>query len=159
MAVCDERREIAACVDGVPQLDVGVCTDVLDGLRKSLAIPMMVRACRPDIIAVDELGGEEDALAVLDAVYCGVSVIATAHAGSIREAYMRKCTALLLKQNVFQYCAVLGDRPGQIKSLRACANERYQYAQGGFADPDIALLHGGGQGNVQYAPAQKRNAQ
>ena len=155
VSIADERREIAACLDGVPQLDVGPNTDVMDGLDKALAIPMLVRACAPDIIAVDELGGPDDAKAVLDAIRCGVSVIATAHASSIDEALRRPCTGMLLRENVFQYAALLGDRPGQIKSLRRCANERFKYAEGYFADTDLAGLHGGGQIDVEYAQAQE----
>lgn len=36
MKVClaDERRELAGCDDGVPTLDVGPCTDVLEGCKK-----------------------------------------------------------------------------------------------------------------------------
>ena len=154
VALADERREIAACMDGIPQLDVGSCTDVMDGLPKAQAIPMLVRACAPEFIAVDELGSLADARAVLDAVRCGVSVIATAHASCQEEALLRPGTGLLLKENAFQYCAVLGGRAGQIKSLRRCANERMNHAEGCIASFDSAVVHGGGKIDVKYAQAQ-----
>ena len=53
IAVADERREIAACMQGVPQLDVGKCTDVIDGCPKEYAIALLLRSCAPDMIAAD----------------------------------------------------------------------------------------------------------
>lgn len=46
---------------------------------------MLLRAMSPQVIAVDELGGKEDFLAVEQALYSGSRVIGTIHAGSIRE--------------------------------------------------------------------------
>ena len=73
MKVCvvDERSEIAACHIGVPQNALGVRTDVLCGCAKPAGIQMLLRAMSPQVIAVDELGGEEDFLAVERAVYSG----------------------------------------------------------------------------------------
>lgn len=154
VAVVDERREIAACVQARPQLDVGACTDVMDGLKKHLAIPMLVRACAPDIIAVDELGGMQDAEAVLDAVHCGVQIIATAHAAGVQEAMQRPCIAALMQGKAFHYYAVLGDRPGRIKTLRSCADEGLNDAEDGAAGVDTACLHGRGKVTVQCVQAQ-----
>ena len=60
-ALIDERGELAACVDGVPQLDVGASTDVLDGLPKTESVPWLIRSMAPNVIAMDELSGAEDA--------------------------------------------------------------------------------------------------
>ena len=76
-ALIDERGELAACVDGVPQLDVGASTDVLDGLPKAEAVPWLIRSMAPSVIAMDELSGAEDAACVMDAWACGASVLAT----------------------------------------------------------------------------------
>lgn len=46
---------------------------------------MLLRSMSPQVLAVDELGGEEDFAAVEQAVYSGSRVLGTIHAGNIRE--------------------------------------------------------------------------
>lgn len=121
VAVADERREIAACVEGVPQLDVGSRTDVMDGCPKAMSIPMLVRACAPDLLVADEIGGPGDAEAIRDAARCGVAVVATAHADGLAGAMRRSQIAPLIEEGVFRWCAVLGPRPGQIREIYNCA--------------------------------------
>lgn len=47
VGVVDERGELAGMYRGVPQLDVGCHTDVLDGCPKALGIPMLLRSAIP----------------------------------------------------------------------------------------------------------------
>jgi stage III sporulation protein AA len=118
VAIVDERSEIAACVAGVPQLDVGDCTDVLDGLPKADAIPWLVRSLAPQVIMTDELGGDADAAAVLEACHCGVAVCASAHGTSLQDAASRPALASLMSRRVFDLYAVLSpEGSGQIISL------------------------------------------
>ncbi len=63
VGLADERSEVAGCYRGVPQNDVGLRTDVLDGCPKAEGMVMLLRAMSPQVIAVDELGGERDARA------------------------------------------------------------------------------------------------
>jgi len=85
IGLVDERSEIAACYHGIPQNDVGPRTDVLDGCNKPEGIQMLLRTMSPEVIAVDELGTEEDFKVVEQAAYSGCKVIGTVHAGSIKE--------------------------------------------------------------------------
>jgi len=85
IGLVDERSEIAASYHGIPQNDVGPRTDVLDGCNKPEGIRMLLRTMSPQVIAVDELGTEEDFIAVEQAAYSGCKVIGTIHAGNIRE--------------------------------------------------------------------------
>ena len=85
VGLVDERSEIAASYHGIPQNDVGPRTDVLDGCNKPEGIRMLLRTMSPQVIAVDELGTEEDFIAVEQAAYSGCKVIGTIHAGNIRE--------------------------------------------------------------------------
>ncbi len=85
IALVDERSEIAASYQGIPQNDVGPRTDVLDGCNKPEGIFMLLRSMAPEIIAVDELGTEEDFKAVELAAYSGCRLLGTVHAGNIKE--------------------------------------------------------------------------
>lgn len=117
-AVVDERSEIAACVNGVPQLDVGDAADVLDGLCKREAIPWLIRSMSPQVIVTDELGGEADASAVLDAANCGVSVCASVHGTSLQEAASRPALARLMARRVFDlYVQLASGGGGQIAAM------------------------------------------
>ena len=109
VAMADERHELAACVDGVPTLDVGPRTDVMDGAPRHIAVPALIRSMAPDCVAVDEIGDPRDAAILADAARCGISVIATAHAGSLREAMDRSCLRELLTGGIFEYAAVLAE--------------------------------------------------
>ena len=85
IGLVDERSEIAASYHGIPQNDIGPRTDVLDGCNKPEGIQMLLRTMSPEIIAVDELGTDDDFKAVEQAAYSGCKVIGTVHAGSIKE--------------------------------------------------------------------------
>lgn len=94
LSVCivDERREIAGCVDGVPSFQVGLRTDVLDGCDKAVGMMMAVRTMAPDVLIVDEIGGQEDMEAIAHSLNCGVSVLATAHGDSLEHVFSRGIT-------------------------------------------------------------------
>ena len=79
VCIIDERSEIAACHLGIPQNDVGRRTDVLDGCPKQAGMRMALRSMSPEIIAVDELGGRQDAEAVKEMILCGCKVLGTMH--------------------------------------------------------------------------------
>ena len=101
VALADERGELAAVSDGVPGFDVGPCTDVLTGAPRAEAAMLLLRGMGPEIVAMDELGGEADAAAVLALLGCGVRVFATAHAGSRAELCSRPALRPLLERGAF----------------------------------------------------------
>lgn len=85
ISVIDERSEIAACVDGKAQNDLGKRTDVLDSCPKEIGMKMVLRTMSPDIIAVDEIGKEEE-FVLLEQMRCsGVKILGTMHAGDMEE--------------------------------------------------------------------------
>lgn len=112
VAVVDERSELCACVNGVPQLSIGDAADVLDGLPKAAAIPWLVRSMSPQVIITDELGSAEDAAAIMDAANSGVSVCASVHGTSLQDAARRPAVAALMSQRVFGLYAVLSAEGG-----------------------------------------------
>ena len=83
-------------------MDVGPCTDVLDGCPKALGIPMVLRAMNPQIIAVDEITQPEDLRAMALACGCGVGLLATIHAGDVSELEEKPLYRQLLSDRVFR---------------------------------------------------------
>lgn len=63
-AVVDERGEIAAMYKGMPQNDIGIRTDVVENISKSKGMKMLIRSMAPEIIACDEIGTDEDVIAI-----------------------------------------------------------------------------------------------
>ena len=119
MALADERGELAACRAGVPTLDVGERTDVMDMCPKRLAIAHMVRALKPDVVVTDEVGDREDAAAVLDARRCGTAVLASAHAASVEDAARRPALREMLSMGAFDLVARIDGGLGRIAALEA----------------------------------------
>ena len=107
VGIADERGEIAGCRDGIPQLDVGPNTDVITGMDKAKALLLLIRAMAPQVVATDEIGGPEDAAAIMEAAQCGVRVIATAHGKSVQEVRRRQGMEALFQQGAFQKTVVL----------------------------------------------------
>lgn len=142
VAIADERREIAACISGVPMMDVGIRSDIMDGCPKAISIPILIRACAPDVLIADEIGTSEDSAALLDASRCGVKVIASAHGLNFTQVSARRSIAPALQEGAFDYWALLGPTPGKIKYLRKCADGVLNHAERDFADDRDALLCG-----------------
>ena len=82
VCLADERGEIAGIYGGTAQFDIGRCTDVLTGVPKAQAATMLLRAMGPEVVAMDEIGTDEDADAVESLLGCGVRIFATAHASA-----------------------------------------------------------------------------
>lgn len=89
VGVVDERSELAAGYQGIPQNRLGRRTDVLDGCPKARGMLMLVRTMSPQVIAVDEIGGQEDCQAMEYVMNCGCRLLATAHGAGLEELRCR----------------------------------------------------------------------
>lgn len=121
VCILDERGEIAGCRDGVPSLEVGMRTDVMDACPKAAGISMLVRSMSPDVIITDEIGGQGDAVALMDAARCGVSVIASAHADGINDALSRPIIAELMKNGGFKRLIAMERDGARLGFTQLCA--------------------------------------
>lgn len=68
VGLVDERDEIAAMYKGVPQNNVGLRTDILSNIPKSIGMKMLIRSMNPKVIVADEIGTKEDVEAINYAV-------------------------------------------------------------------------------------------
>ncbi|NLL19738.1 MAG: stage III sporulation protein AA [Clostridia bacterium] len=119
IGLVDERSEIAGCFQGIPQNDVGLQTDVLDGCPKAEGMMLLLRSMSPRIIAVDELGRKEDVASLWEMLNAGVTVLATIHGHEIEELEQRPVMGELMKSRVFERIVLLSRRlgPGTIEKV------------------------------------------
>lgn len=114
IGLVDERSEIAGCLHGIPQNDLGIRTDVLDGCPKVEGMMLLIRSMAPEILAVDEIGGREDFAAMEYAMRCGCHLLATVHAGSLEELFQKpgwdKCGQVKLFRNYVVISKENGER-------------------------------------------------
>ncbi|MBR2786742.1 MAG: stage III sporulation protein AA [Clostridia bacterium] len=102
VSVIDERGEIAAMHRGIPQNDVGIRTDVLDNIPKTLGIRMAVRSLAPQVIVADEIGNKDDSDVINYAICSGVKGIFTAHGNSIQDLKLNPEINRLINLGVFE---------------------------------------------------------
>lgn len=122
IGLIDERGEIAAMYQGIPQNDIGVRTDVMNHCKKSVGMRMMIRSMGPEIIATDEIGEEEEIDAILDAKRMGIKLLLTAHGEDISDISEK-----FLKKNLFHYIVELkrAPIPGSIKKIWMLESDKY----------------------------------
>ena len=112
VGVVDERSEIAACYQGVPQNRIGERTDVLDACPKVEGMRMLLRSMAPQVIAVDEIGSKEDCVALEEILNAGVSLICSVHGKNIEECLKRPALKELLEKGLFERLVILSHRGG-----------------------------------------------
>lgn len=112
VCVIDERSEICASSNGIPQLNVGIRTDVMDNCPKSQGIMMVIRSMAPDVIVCDEIGTYEDVKSILSALNCGVNLITTIHGFGIEDLKSRDVFKDVINNRIFQKAIVLSCRKG-----------------------------------------------
>lgn len=117
-AVVDEREEIFPPGN---IFETGPRTDVLTGCSKAQGVAMALRTMSPKCIAVDEITDPEDCTALIRAGWCGVELLATAHAASIRDLQMRPVYKPLAQCGLFQQFIVLNrDKSWRLERMELC---------------------------------------
>ena len=119
VGVVDERSELAGCYYGVPQNDLGVRTDVLDGCPKAEGMMMLIRSMAPEVVAADEIGTAEDVRAIEMAACCGCRILATVHGHSPADIRKNPVLNELLEKKIFDRYVILKKdyRAGQIQAV------------------------------------------
>lgn len=127
IGLVDERGEIAAMYRGMPQNDVGLRTDVLDGIPKAIGMTMLIRSMSPKIIVADEIGNKEDVEAIKYAMCCGIKGIFTAHGFSMKDMKNNPAIKDLIDLNYIERIIFLSDRYQKcgIESVFECKEKDY----------------------------------
>lgn len=128
IGIADERGEIAAMYKGIPQNDVGIRTDVLDNIPKSIGMEMLIRSMAPEIIVADEIGNLDDIRAINYATSCGIKGIFTAHGGSVEDIKRSTYLSKLIENTSIQVIIFLDkNNKGKIKSVYRIDNEKLEF--------------------------------
>ncbi|MBE7044981.1 MAG: stage III sporulation protein AA [Ruminococcaceae bacterium] len=89
VSIIDERNEISAMNNGYSGYNLGVSSDVLEGVGKEEGMLLMLRSMSPDVIITDELGAREESEIFSRIINSGVNLISTIHAKNRADLYNR----------------------------------------------------------------------
>ena len=95
-AVIDTRGELSFATESRE-----LCIDVLSGYPRRLGIEIATRTLSAQVIVCDEIGDYEEAMALVSSHNCGVPLVASAHASSVRELLTRTGLRLLHEARIF----------------------------------------------------------
>lgn len=118
VSLIDERGEIAAMYQGMPQNNIGIRTDVLENITKPLGIKMAIRSMAPKVIVADEIGSPQDIDAINYVVCSGVKGIFTAHSFDIDSMKLNKELNKLLNMKLIERIIFLDSKTkGKVKNV------------------------------------------
>ena len=109
VGVVDERMELSAMHMGEPCMNLGGRCDVLSGVGKREGIMMLIRSMNPSVIAVDEIGSEEDMEALKKAYSCGIGLLSTIHAKDLEDLFCKDGFSDMLRGGIFTRLIFLKD--------------------------------------------------
>ncbi len=107
VCVIDERCELFPASQNSFCYPQGLRTDVILACPKAQGIQMGIRCMSPGTIAVDEITAPSDCLALTQAAWCGVDILATAHAGGKEELYRRAVYKPLMESQIFETLVIM----------------------------------------------------
>ena len=107
VCVVDERQEVFPCISGKSCFECGQNTDILCGCPKAEGIDIAIRVMNPHMIAVDEITAKQDCDALINAGWCGISLLATAHASSMKDFLERPIYRPLVESRLFDTLLIL----------------------------------------------------
>ena len=107
IGVIDERGELAGLHLGIAQNDLGDKTDILTSIEKNTGISMKIRTMAPEIVAVDEIGREEDIKCINYGISCGTGFLCTAHGKELSDFSFRSGIDMKSLKRIFKNIMIL----------------------------------------------------
>ena len=130
VGVVDERGEIAALYKGIPQNDIGIKTDVIENINKSVGMKMLIRSMAPKVIVADEIGGQDDLEAIHYAVCSGSKGVFTAHGSNLEDILLNPILKKIMSTHIFERIFFLDElKKGEIKKLYILNKKKEEYEE------------------------------
>lgn len=132
VGVVDERGEIAAMYKGIPQNDIGIKTDIIENVSKSIGIKMLIRSMAPKVIVADEIGKREDIEAIHYAICSGCRGIFTAHGSNFADVSLNPVIHNLIETHTIERLVFLDEKEkGKVKEMYALNEKNGEYEKTG----------------------------
>ena len=114
----------------------------MDGCPKAVGMLMMLRSMAPDVMAVDEAGGENEIRAMKYGMNCGCRILATVHGADIGDIMKRPAWRNIAGEKIFSRYVVLSGalRPGKIAEIY---DERHEMVAAADSLSGIQVCIGG----------------
>lgn len=133
VGIVDERGEIAALYKGIPQNDIGLKSDVIENVSKSIGMKMLIRSMAPQVIVADEIGSLEDIQAIHYAVCSGSKGIFTAHGSSFKDIILNPVLKELIYTNLIERIIFLNEKnKGEMKKVFILNKKTEEYEEINF---------------------------
>ncbi len=110
--VVDERNEICNNSEGESTQHLGGFCDIYTNCSKEFAFTNGIRSMSPDVIVTDEIDINRDLASLLEAMNCGVKVVATIHAKDINQLKRKAGFDTILDNKIFERFVVLTNDEG-----------------------------------------------
>lgn len=130
ITLIDERGEISAVYNGVPQMNVGKRTDILSYCMKKQGFFLSIRSLSPSVIVTDELGSKDDFEIIQYASKSGVNILASAHGFNLEEIKQNIYLKQIIENNFFERLIVLTNKknPGSVSEVYDLKEKKVIYS-------------------------------
>ena len=125
--IVDERGEIAALYQGIPQTDIGLKTDILSNVDKAEGMKMLIRSMAPKVMIADEIGKKQDIEAIMYAITSGVKGIFTAHGSNITDLISSPILSPFLQTYTLEKIIFLDRQRGMIRNIYQLDKQKVEY--------------------------------
>lgn len=117
--IADERNEICSVSNGETNQYLGGFCDIYTNCSKDFAFKNGIRSMSPDVIVTDEIDLDRDLNSLIEAMNCGVNVVATIHARDLKQLKQKKGFDEIIDNKIFSRFVLLtnDEGPGTLSQI------------------------------------------
>lgn len=120
VVVIDERLEFS------PEEYADAAVDILRGYHRLSALQIAHRSMNPEVVVLDEIGGQAEAEGLSSLLRGGAIAVATAHAASLADVYERGALRSFFEREIFDVFLGIRREEGRVVYDIFCGEERFE---------------------------------